>query len=162
MKDTFSGISEYLRQYIEFVRDLCNTDKNFANLRKHLEQQQYPGTTFLGESNLQGVPYLGLFTKDLFMIGEGNKDRDVKDKFTQKVIEQVKIWQEQRHQFKAIPRVQHMLLNAWTINETDQWELSTLLEPRKKQDPTPQELYVHFLVPSLTPPQARTRKGKSC
>lgn len=129
MKDTFSGISEYLRQYIEFVVDLCNTAKNFASLRKHLEQQQYPG-----------VPYLGLFTKDLFMIGEGNKDRDVRDRLTQKVIEQLKTWQAQQHPFKAIPRVQHMLLNAWTIMETDQWELSSLLEPRKKQDPTPQEL----------------------
>jgi hypothetical protein len=79
------------------------------------------------------------------MIGEGNKDRDVRHKLSLKVIERLKLWQEQHHPFKAIPRVQHMLLNAWQMTETEQWDMSILLEPRKKQDPTPQELYV-FLV----------------
>lgn len=107
MNETFSGISEYLQQYIHMVMDLCTTEKNFAKLREHVAKHQYPG-----------IPYLGLFTKDMLFIHEGNKDGEAKDKLSEKVIDEVGLWQKSIHPFQAYPRIQvffHVIQKTYAL-----------------------------------------------
>eukprot|EP01126_Amoeba_proteus_P061928 TRINITY_DN8359_c0_g2_i1.p1 TRINITY_DN8359_c0_g2~~TRINITY_DN8359_c0_g2_i1.p1 ORF type:complete len:957 (+),score=218.03 TRINITY_DN8359_c0_g2_i1:36-2873(+) len=122
LKATFLGISDYLRQYIQTVKQICVTDNNFQFLRNYLKRQLTPG-----------IPYLGLFTKDAVFAYVGNKEIETRDRVLSKVIQDVEWWQKQPpHPFKAIPRIQHMILNAWTMTTEEQYTMSLLLEPRKK------------------------------
>lgn len=131
MTETFRGISEYLQQYIHTVMDLCTTEKNFSKLREHIALHQYPGMDSIILTHLKiGIPYLGLFTKDMLFIHEGNKDGEAKDKLTEKVIDEFRLWQKSIHPFLPYPRIQHMIMNAWTMTSEEQYALSLLYEPR--------------------------------
>eukprot|EP01127_Copromyxa_protea_P023138 TRINITY_DN8597_c0_g1_i1.p1 TRINITY_DN8597_c0_g1~~TRINITY_DN8597_c0_g1_i1.p1 ORF type:complete len:1344 (-),score=258.35 TRINITY_DN8597_c0_g1_i1:145-3867(-) len=128
LTETLSGISDYLQQYVQVVVELCNPEHNFDKLRKHLEDHPAPG-----------IPYLGMFLKDLIFINDGNKDGPSKDAMIQGVLDQVASWQKQQPPFKTIPRIQNLLGNVWSLEEEKRFNISLLLEPRKKTDISTQE-----------------------
>jgi hypothetical protein len=81
-----------------------------------------------------GLPYFGMYCKDLIFINDGCKQEEKRVELVNKTIDEIKLYQSQPYNFKGHIVIQRLFSNVYTMSDNDRMKLSMLLEPKIPAD----------------------------
>eukprot|EP01129_Flabellula_baltica_P014536 TRINITY_DN6981_c0_g1_i1.p1 TRINITY_DN6981_c0_g1~~TRINITY_DN6981_c0_g1_i1.p1 ORF type:complete len:1107 (-),score=304.83 TRINITY_DN6981_c0_g1_i1:11-3331(-) len=134
MKATVAAITtkdKACNKTLEFLKELTDRQKNYANMRSALRNANPPL-----------IPYLGMYLTDLTFIEEGNPDtigeynliHFYKCRLISNSISSIKQYQQQPYNFVPVPEIIEKLNNAEVHDEDTLYEASYYLEPRNPNE----------------------------
>lgn len=135
LRRTWGMLSAEALDMLNELNTITNVSKNYGMYRE-----------LLSKVNPPCVPFMGLYTKDLTFIEDGNPDQLQSDprliNFSKRqrladVILEIQTFQKMPYNFERIPEIETFLRNKFQKQMTDQqrYDRSLALEPRAEQIP---------------------------
>lgn len=129
LKEAFQGVPDNFIQFRDKAQALCSPLNNFANLREYTMNISPPG-----------VPYLGIFLKDLVIVNEAKLPDNIKEAKAQHIVDLLGKWQATPYrQMKKHIGIQRILQSSWVISEPLAEDLSKFIEQKTPKSMSPDD-----------------------
>lgn len=114
---TWHALGHQAAKWFELIKELMGMEKNFKKLRAYEDASEHC------------IPYLGMYTKDLIFIEDGNPDTTETDlvnfekrHMVASVIDKMEHFANLRYSLAPVSEIQDYLTDAlWCISEDDMW-----------------------------------------